>query len=115
MRATKDMDIWIRCDPGNAQKVWQSPAKFGVPMDQISVADLRSPNLIYQIGIPPRRIDLLTGISGVTFDLAWKESLPVEIEGLKVRVIGKQQLIANKVSAGRPQDLVDADKLKRRP
>lgn len=107
------MDIWVRATPENAQLVWQALVRFGAPLDQLSLEDLSTPAITYQIGIVPNRIDILTQISGVTFDEAWPNRLLVEHDGLQYGVIGKAELIRNKVAAGRSKDLVDVENLKR--
>ena len=110
-RATGDLDIWVRSTPANAARVYAALAHFGAPLTDLSVTDLITPDLIFQIGVPPVRIDILTGISGVTFDEAWPSRLTVSLEGLQVPVMGKECLIRNKRAAGRPRDLVDAAEL----
>jgi hypothetical protein len=71
VRATKDIDVWIRSDPENAARVHQALDAFGAPLANLSPADLASPGIVFQIGVAPNRIDILTMISGVTFEEAW--------------------------------------------
>jgi hypothetical protein len=106
-RATGDMDIWIRCSAENARRVWRALQRFGAPLFDVTVEDLQSPGLVFQIGVVPRRVDILTAIDGVLFDDAWMQRKTVEIEGLTIAVIGRTQLIQNKKAAGRPKDLAD--------
>lgn len=106
-RATGDLDLWIRPSEENAHRVWQALERFGAPLSQLRLADLQTPDLIFQIGVAPRRIDILTSIEGVEFDEAWPERIEVEIEGLKIPIIGRDHLIKNKKASGRPQDLAD--------
>ncbi len=108
-RATGDMDLWINATPENAQRVWQALARFGAPMNKATPEDFRSPELIFQIGVIPNRIDVITSVSGVSFADAWPKRKEVEIVGLKVWVIGLDDLIINKKAAGRPKDMLDAD------
>ncbi len=108
VRATGDIDLWIRCSEENAQKVWQALQKFGTPLFDLNIEDLRTPGMVFQIGLVPSRIDVITQIDGVEFDEAWQEHKTIEIEGLKIGVIGKTQLIINKKSTGRPKDRNDA-------
>ena len=75
----------------------------------ISVDDLKTPDTVYQIGLPPRRIDLMTGISGVDFAEAWSSRVRAEIEGLFISVIGRDELVQNKRASGRAKDLVDLE------
>ena len=110
-RATGDLDIWIERTPSNVDLVWKSLINFGAPLDQISKEELQSAGLVYQIGVSPRRIDILTSITGVEFNDAWGGKLDIEVEGLKFAVLGKEHYIANKKAVGRPQDLADIDKL----
>ncbi len=110
-RATGDIDIWIRPTSTNAQRVWSALVRFGAPLTELSVADLSNPGVVFQIGLPPSRIDILTAISGVTFEEAWPNRLTVEHDSMRYHVIGKEDLIRNKRAAARPKDLVDADVL----
>ena len=115
VRATADFDIWVRPTPENAVLVYRAIAQFGAPLDELAVEDLATPGLIYQIGIKPERIDILTRISGVDFETAWARRTEVTVDGDAYSVIGRQDLIANKRASGRPLDLIDADKLERFP
>ncbi len=110
-RATGDFDIWVRPSPSNAERVLRALSEFGAPMSAhgISVDDLKTPDTVYQIGLPPRRIDLMTGISGVDFAEAWSSRVRAEIEGLFISVIGRDELVQNKRASGRAKDLVDLE------
>ena len=112
-RATGDLDVLIRPDPANATRVFAALATFGAPLAAHGVveADFCAPGTVYQLGLPPRRIDILTQISGVDFDQAWATRVDVVLDGAAVPVLGREALIANKRAAGRPKDLVDADLL----
>ncbi len=110
-RATGDIDIWIRCEASNARRVWRALVKFGAPLSELKETDLTSPGLVFQIGVAPSRIDILTSIDGVQFTEAWKGQLELGIEGIRVHVIGRPHLIANKKAVGRPQDLADVARL----
>jgi hypothetical protein len=112
-RATGDMDIWIRCSAGNAERVWRALRRFGAPLTGLTRDDLNTPNLVFQIGVAPRRIDILTSIDAVQFDEAWPHRQVIEIEGLAIGVIGRLHLIQNKRAVGRPQDLTDVAWLER--
>ncbi len=107
VRATGDIDLWIRCSDENAEKVWKALQKFGAPLFDLSVEDLKTPGMVFQIGLVPSRIDVITQIDGVEFEDAWKEHKTIEIEGLKIFVIGKLQLLVNKKSTGRAKDRND--------
>jgi hypothetical protein len=110
-RATKDLDLWVRPSPENAKRVLSALDAFGAPRHGLTSADLEVEGTIYQVGVPPNRVDVITVIEGVSFDEAWNARTAVEIDGLRLPVIGKTQLIANKRTVRRPQDLVDADLL----
>lgn len=112
-RATGDIDFWVRPVPSNAQKVWKALQIFGAPMSQIQLEDFSTPDIVYQIGLPPQRIDLLTSISGVNFEDAWPTRILIEIDGLHVPVIGLEELLKNKESSGRDKDCVDIPTIKR--
>jgi hypothetical protein len=112
-RATGDIDIWVNPDPANAERVWRALERFGAPLRNLSPSDFTQADLIFQMGVRPRRIDLLTSISGVEWNEAWSNRLDGTIEGLTLPVLSKELLIRNKRAAGRPQDLADADRLER--
>lgn len=107
VRATGDIDLWIQCSDENANKVWNALQKFGAPLFDLEIEDLKTPGMVFQIGLVPSRIDIITKIDGVDFDESWKEHKTVEIEGLNIPVIGKLQLLTNKKSTGRPKDRND--------
>ena len=110
-RATGDIDIWVRADMETAPRVYQTLAEFGAPMHDLTVADLSIPGIVFQIGVEPSRIDILTAISGVEFDDAWKRKLSIEIDGVALSVIGREDLIVNKRACGRTKDIADAETL----
>ncbi len=110
-RATGDLDLWVRPDQENASRVWRALAKFGAPVADVLASELSTPGLVFQIGVEPSRIDVLTSIDGVEFDDAWKDRVELEIDGLRVQIIGRAHLITNKKAVGRPQDLADVARL----
>jgi hypothetical protein len=110
-RATGDLDLWILPSEENADRVLRALERFGAPLLDLAMEDLQTPDTVFQIGVAPRRIDILTSIEGVDFDEAWAQRVEVEIEGLKIPVIGRSHLIQNKRAAGRPQDLADVARL----
>jgi hypothetical protein len=113
-RYTKDLDIWVEASEGNASAVWNALSAFGAPMAMITVADLAAAGIVFQIGVPPNRIDIVTSIDGVVFSDAWLGRVETEYAGISIQVIGKAELIRNKAAAGRPQDLADVERLTRR-
>jgi hypothetical protein len=106
-RATGDMDIWIRRSPDNAARVWEALRQYGAPLRDLAVADLEQPGVVFQVGVAPRRIDILTSIDGVEFEEAWPLREVVRLDDLSVPVISHAHLIRNKKAVGRPQDLAD--------
>jgi len=110
-RATGDLDIWIDPSPKNAQQVYDALSAFGAPMTGITPRDLATPGLVYQIGIPPRRIDILTSLTGITFEEAWPGRVAGSIGEVSCGFIGREALIRNKRALGRPRDLADLDAL----
>ncbi len=114
VRATGDIDIWVRSSDHNADRVWAALLAYGAPLHGLSRQDLVTPDLVFQIGVPPSRVDMLTSVSGVTFDDAWSRRQIVTVEGLDVPVIGREDLIANKRATGRSKDLGDVEELTRR-
>ena len=109
LRATGDLDLWIRPDPENAERVWRALLRFGAPVEalNLSQADLEKPGIVFQIGLPPRRIDILTEISGVDFDEAWPNRVTQTVDGLEAPFLGREALLRNKQESGRDKDLAD--------
>lgn len=110
-RYTKDLDLWISTDPTNAAAVYQALRAFGAPLANLTVDDFGEEGYFYQMGVPPVRVDILMGIPGVVFEAAWQQRVEIDFDGLAVAFIAKADLIAAKLAAGRPQDLLDANAL----
>lgn len=112
-RATGDIDILVRPSEENARRVMEALSSFGAPIAEhgVSAADFAEPGTVYQVGLPPRRIDLLTEISGVSFEEAWATRLEAEANRMTLPFLGKAALIKNKLAAARDKDLVDAKAL----
>ena len=108
VRATGDIDIWVRPTPDNAQKVWQALIAFRAPRHDLKPEDFCDPDVVYQIGVAPTRIDFLTAIDGVSFDIAWQNRKESVLQGIKFSVLGRQELLINKKASGRPKDIADA-------
>jgi len=106
-RATGDIDLWVKCESINAEKVYRALADFGTPMDELDKKDFEIPDFVFQIGVAPNRIDILTTIDGVLFDDAYQARESITIDALTIPVISRHHLIENKKTVGRPQDLVD--------
>ena len=110
-RFTKDLDILISTEPVNAQAVYAAFREFGAPLTGLTPKDFSEEGFFFQIGVSPVRLDVLMGIPGIHFDECWNRRMEVDFDGLKVMFISKQDLIASKRAAGRPQDLLDVDLL----
>ncbi|MBI3074362.1 MAG: hypothetical protein HYY84_19805 [Deltaproteobacteria bacterium] len=106
-RATGDLDIWVRPTPENAARVFQALAAFGAPLGGVDIETFSTPDNIFQIGVVPCRIDIITSIDGVEFDDAWPRKLDVDVSGVKVSILGREDLVRNKKAAARPKDLAD--------
>jgi hypothetical protein len=111
-RYTKDLDVWIDPAPANAARVFDVLKRFGAPLDGISSADFANPKLVYQMGVEPVRIDILMSLKGVRFDAAWESRTSVRWGRTKVNLISLDHLITNKSSVGRPQDILDVERLR---
>ncbi|MBI2203657.1 MAG: nucleotidyl transferase AbiEii/AbiGii toxin family protein [Candidatus Rokubacteria bacterium] len=113
-RASGDIDLFIRPSVENARRVHEALARFGAPLAASGVTpdDFARPGVVYQIGLPPRRIDVMTQISGVAFDEAWESRVPAEVDGRTIGFIGRAALLKNKHAAGRLKDLADAARLR---
>lgn len=114
-RATVDLDIYVRASSDNAARVIAALREFGAPLSSHGVKreDFEHPGTVYQLGLPPNRIDLLTRISGVEFEDAWTSRIVARIGELEVPVIGRDPLLRNKRASGRDKDLVDVRLLER--
>lgn len=111
-RATGDIDLWVQPTPDNAERVVHALRHFGAPLGDIQPADFEEPDLILQIGVSPRRIDIMTEITAVSFEDAWPNRTQIVVGETAIPVIGKQDLIRNKEATGRSKDAADADQLK---
>lgn len=110
-RATGDLDIWIARDDENAARITRALLSFGAPVDTLGIteADLTKRDIVIQIGVPPRRIDLLTGLSGVTFDEAWNRRVSHDFGGQLAPFLDRESLVRNKRATGRLKDLADLE------
>jgi len=106
-RATGDIDIWVRPTHENAERVMRALHRYGAPLFALSAADFTMPDTVFQIGVPPGRVDILSGVSGVEFDEAWTTRITATFAGQQVAAIGFDALLKNKRAAGRPKDLAD--------
>lgn len=113
-RATGDLDIFVAADSENAARLLAALTRFGAPIAShgITASDFTRRGTVYQLGLPPRRIDLMTSIDGVEFDAAEACAVITVIDGIRIPVLGRRELLANKLATGRPRDLVDAEWLR---
>lgn len=107
-RATADLDIWVDASENNAAAIYASLAEFGAPMDLLTSHTFQDKGLVFQVGVAPRRIDILTSIDGVGFAEANASKKNIEIEGVQISFLSLKDLILNKESTGREKDRLDA-------
>lgn len=110
-RYTKDLDIWINPNPTNATKVYEVLKKFGAPLADLTISDLSTPHITYQMGVEPNRIDILTKIDAVDFERAWANRQEFYYDTVTINLLGLDDLIQNKQACGRAQDEIDLVKL----
>jgi len=112
-RATGDLDVWIAPDSDDTERVWAALLRFGAPLAGMGVSreDLARANQVVQIGLPPRRVDVLTSITGVGFEEAWAERVTHDLGGLAVPFLGRAALVRNKKATSRAKDLADLEAL----
>lgn len=110
-RATMDIDIWIMPSPENADAVFKALQRFGAPLQNLTKEDLQTDGTIFQIGVAPRRVDIITGVSGLRFEETYQKSLLINIEGIDVRIPAIDDLICNKQATGRAKDMADVEAL----
>lgn len=106
-RYTGDLDILIRNTDENARRLEVALQKFGFGGLGLRASDFTGPDQVIQLGQSPRRIDLLTSITGVSFEEAWADKVTAVMDGVRVNLIGRHPLIQNKMATRRPQDLAD--------
>ncbi|MFO1029642.1 MAG: nucleotidyltransferase [Planctomycetota bacterium] len=114
-RFTKDLDIWIDPTADNGEKVFSALASFGAPLQSHGVTprDFAVPGTIYQMGLPPSRVDILTAVDGLQFQPCWERRVGAHYGGVAVAYLSRDDLITNKKKVARPQDLEDVRALER--
>jgi hypothetical protein len=110
-RATMDIDLWVAPTPNNAEAVLRALVRFGAPLHGLTKDDLLRDDTVFQIGVAPRRIDLITGASGLRFEDAAERAVKVTMDGLHIHILSREDMIVNKRASGRPKDLLDAELL----
>ncbi len=112
-RYTKDLDVWVRPTGENAERVFRALADFGAPLENVNVEDFATPGTIFQIGVAPNRVDVLTSLEGIEFEQAWAARTKSTYGGVPIGVLSAEDLIVNKRAVARPQDLLDVEALTR--
>lgn len=110
-RSTMDIDLWVEPSPENAMAVIRAIGRFGAPLHDLTQDDLSKNDTVFQIGVAPRRIDIITGASGLQFAIAFANAMTVEIEGLLIHILSLDDLIKNKKASGRTKDAADVEAL----
>lgn len=115
-RFTKDLDVWVEPTAANSERVFAALAKFGAPLTAHGVAakDFATPGSFYQLGLPPNRIDILTTVDGLSFAPCWERRVAAQFGNEPVFYLSREDLLVNKRTVGRPQDLEDIKALERR-
>jgi len=112
-RYTRDLDIWVEPTPDNAKKLWSALVKFGAPLADLTLADLSNPDVVFQIGVEPNRIDIILDVEGLRFAEAWENRFVTQYEDQTVFVLSYDDIIRAKKTTGRDQDLLDIKNLER--
>lgn len=110
-RATGDLDVWVDATPDNAARLMTALGDFGAPLTTVTAKDFSSPGIVFQIGLPPARVDVLTRLSGITFNEAWPTRVRAPFGDLHVDYLGRDAFIRNKRATGRAKDLGDIEGL----
>jgi hypothetical protein len=111
-RYTKDLDIWVSPDRENAERVFRALKKFGAPLTDLSPQDFTEKGFFYTMGMAPSRVDILFDLKGLEFEKCYERRIESDLGGLVVNIIAADDLIVNKESVGRYQDLADVEKLR---
>jgi hypothetical protein len=115
-RFTNDLDLFVKADPANAQAVYAALAEFGAALQGIRAVDFADPSSFFRFGREPHGFDILPDIPGIDFDAAWErrvETLVDPTSGLKANFISADDLVVSKLASGRPQDVADADAIRK--
>ena len=111
-RFTKDLDLWIEATAENADRCFRALASFGAPLAGLGPLDFTQQGYIYQMGVPPFRVDILMSLRGLSFENAWLRRDVETIDDVSIPFLSKIDLIESKLVAGRPQDLLDVESLR---
>ncbi len=110
-RFTGDLDLYVKPTPDNARRILNALREFGFESLELTPRDFQEPDKVIQLGVPPVRVDILTAISGVSWDQAEASQVEGTYGDVPVYFIGRDQLVANKRAAGRKRDLADLEAL----
>ncbi|MCY4194703.1 MAG: hypothetical protein OXF04_10505 [bacterium] len=111
-RLTKDLDVWVWVDPGNAARMVMALVEFGFESLGLTAEDFSEEGRVVQLGYPPNRIDIMTSIDGVEFESCWDRRTEIVLDSLAVPFIGLEDLEKNKLTTGRAQDIADVEGLR---
>jgi hypothetical protein len=111
-RYTKDLDLWIEPEVQNARAMLAALAAFGAPVTGVTAEDFTEPEVFFQIGVDPVRIDILTSVTGLDFGAAWSRKVSMGFDGEQCPVLCRDDVIASKVASARPIDIMDVRSLK---
>lgn len=111
-RYTKDIDVWVISELNDVDKIYEALKKFGAPLKGIKPKDFNDKTMIFQMGVAPVRIDIMTDLPGVSAKFAWRNKKRARYGKTSVYVLGQKELRDAKIKAGRPQDAIDLEKLK---
>jgi hypothetical protein len=106
-RATGDLDLWVESTFENSRRIYHALSEFGVPLSDITEETFTEKGIVFQIGMAPRRIDILTSIDGVEFRKASRDKKIIEVENINIPFLSKVDLIKNKKASGRERDRLD--------
>jgi hypothetical protein len=110
-RYTKDLDIWVEPSHENARLVWKALTAFGAPLEEVTLEDFCNPELVYQIGVAPNRIDIMMSIPGVEFSSAYERKVESTYGEEPIGIIAIDDLIEAKRTVNREQDRIDVKSL----
>lgn len=111
IRATLDIDLWVRPTEANAARMWRALERFRAPLSKMRISDFAEPEVLYQIGVPPNRIDIMTSVTGLEFEPAWENRVMATFGDVVAPVLGLNDMRAAKLAAGRLKDLADLEEL----
>lgn len=111
VRATGDLDIFVGLNTANAERLVAAFKDFGIDLPELTPAVFMEPGRMVRIGVPPLRLEVMNGISGVAFEECYAKRVEDTIDGLRICFIDRESLLKNKQAAGRPKDLADIDAL----